>query len=135
MKKKQTLGKFFVLSLIIVFIIVLSKINKEFSEEKLIDTHVSINEVISELQFTVYSKEEWEDFFKKYKEKYLTREIVFDIVQKLGTGDVISFEVTGKKEAVVRTVRTATAIPSSMFSTVISKEFCITTQMWITAQA
>lgn len=102
-RKKQEVIKLFIVILIIVILVSLSIVRTEFEDDKTLMSHVSVEEVMSELQFTVYSKEEWDAFFKGYKESYITREIVYDILMKLGTAKVISFNEIGKQKLVNRT--------------------------------
>lgn len=102
-RKKQKLIKLFAMILVIVIWASLSIVRTEFREDKLLSTHVSVQEAVSELQFTIYSKEEWDDFFKTYKEAYITREMVYDILTKVGTAKVISFDEVGKQKPVNRT--------------------------------
>ena len=94
--------KVFLVVLIVMILASLQLARTEFNEDKLMTSHVSVNEVISELQFSVYSKEEWQAFFDDYKEEYITREMVFDILTKLGTVKVIPFDEVGKQQAVDR---------------------------------
>lgn len=75
----------------------------DFDEKKLQEKYIPIEEVISELQFTVYTEEEWQEFFEHYIEDYMTKEMVSDILWKLGTADVIPFQETGARQAVLRT--------------------------------
>jgi len=62
-KGKQNLMKLFMLLLIVVIAASFGIATTEFHEEKLMNTYVSVNEVTAELQFTVYSTEEWNEFF------------------------------------------------------------------------
>ena len=101
-RKKQNLIKLFIVVMIIVIFASLSIVKTEFRADKLLTTHVSVEEAVSELQFTVYSKEEWDDFFKDYKEVYITREMVYDILTKLGTAKVIPFDEAGMQKPVNR---------------------------------
>ena len=101
-KKKQNLMKLFVVLLILVIGASFGLAKTEFHPDRLMSTYVPVEEVASELKFTVYSSEEWNDFFDEYKEKYLTREMVFDILIQLGTKDVVPFDEVGKQKAVGR---------------------------------
>jgi len=101
-KGKQNLMKLFMLLLIVVIAASFGIATTEFHEEKLMNTYVSVNEVTAELQFTVYSTEEWNEFFGKYKEAYLTREMVYDLLRRLGTDEVILFDEVGKQKPVGR---------------------------------
>lgn len=101
--KKQKLLKM-VLAILAIFILMsLSKVSTEFQEDNRLLTYVSVREANAELKFTVYSKEEWADFFESYKEEYMTREMVYDILMKLGTANVISFDEGRKDEKINRT--------------------------------
>jgi len=101
-RRKQNLIKIFVVLLIVVITASIQIVRTEFREDKLMNAYVPVKEAVSELEFTVYSKEEWQDFFGDYTELYITREMVFDILRKLGTIDVISFEEVGKQKPVNR---------------------------------
>ena len=96
-RKKQKLIKLFAMILVIVILASLSIVRTEFREDKLLSTHVSVQEAVSELQFTIYSKEEWDDFFKTYKEAYITREMVYDILTKVGRNEAILEDNKGNK--------------------------------------
>ena len=76
-KKKQSLMKLFLALLFVVIVTSFGLVSTEFHADRLMTTYVSVDEVVSELQFTVYTKEEWKEFFSDYKETYLTREMVF----------------------------------------------------------
>ena len=102
-RKKQKLIKLLAVILVILIMASLSITGTEFRENKLLTTHVSVQEAVAELQFTIYSKEEWNDFFKLYKEAYITREMVSDILTKLGAAKVITFDEAGKRKPVHRT--------------------------------
>lgn len=101
-KKKQNLMKLFVVLLIVVIVASFGIVTTEFHEDKLMDNYVSVEEVILELQFSVYSKEEWQEFFEGYKEAYITRQMVYDILAQLGTSEVIPFDEVGKQKPVSR---------------------------------
>lgn len=101
-KKKQNLMKLFVVLLIVVIAASFGIVTSEFHEDKLMDNYVSVNEAVLELQFTVYSEEEWQEFFSDYKETYITRQMVYDILTRLGTADVIPFDEVGKQKPVSR---------------------------------
>lgn len=87
---------------ILVLAVFLPMVWSDFEEKKLQEKYMPVEEVISELQFTVYTGEEWREFFEHYIEDYMTKEMVSDILWKLGTADVISFEETGARQAVSR---------------------------------
>ena len=101
-KGKQNLMKLFVVLLIVVITASLGLVTSEFHEDKLQDNYVPVNEAVSELQFGVYSREEWQDFFSEYKEPYITRQMVYDILTRLGASSVISFDEVGKQKPVER---------------------------------
>lgn len=92
----------FVVLLIVVIIASLGLVTSEFHEDRLQDNYVPVNEAVLELQFSVYTREEWQDFFADYKETYITRQMVYDILTQLGTADVISFDEVGKQKPVSR---------------------------------
>lgn len=101
-KNKQTLMKLFLAVLAVVIVVSLSFVQTDFNGKKLQTAYVPVEEVISELVFTVYTQEEWQEFFDAYKETYITREMVFDILAKLGTAEVIPFDEAGTQQAVER---------------------------------
>lgn len=101
-KSKQNLMKLFLVLLIVVILASFQLVRTEFKEDKLMTSHVSIEEAVLELQFSVYSKEEWQGFFERYEEPYITREMVFDVLTMLGTSKVIPFDEVGKQQAVTR---------------------------------
>jgi len=102
-KGKQSLMKLFVVLLIVVIVASLGLVTSEFHEDKLQDNYVPVNEAVSELQFSVYTQDEWQEFFADYKEAYITRQMVYDILTQLGTEDVIPFDEVGKQKPVSRT--------------------------------
>ena len=87
----------------IVLFVVFGKWNARFDEQKWTENYVATKEAASELQFFVYSDEEWEQFFDVYQESYLTNEMVSGILSKLGVAEVIPFEGKGRQRAVTRT--------------------------------
>lgn len=101
-KGKKNLMKIFVALVVVMIVTSVGIVSNEFHEDKLTDNYVSVDEAVLELQFSIYSKEEWKDFFGDYKEAYITREMVYDILKQLGTIEVISFDEAGKKKAVSR---------------------------------
>lgn len=94
--------KIFVVLLVVVILASLQIVRTEFREDKLMSNYVPVNEAVLELQFTVYEKEEWQEFFGKYKEAYITREMVYNLLTKLGTADVIPFDEVGKQKPLSR---------------------------------
>lgn len=74
-----------------------------FDEQKISDDYVAVKEVALELQFSVYTLEEWKQFFSSYKENYVTREMVSAMLDQLGVSEVIPFEENRMKRAVTRT--------------------------------
>lgn len=102
-KSKKNLMKIFVVLLLVMIVTSIGIASNEFREDKLTDSYVSVDEAVSALRFSVYSREEWQDFFGAYKEAYITREMVYDILTQLGTIEVIPFEEAGKKKSVSRT--------------------------------
>ena len=94
--------KLFIILLIIVIGASLGIASAEFRADKLMTNYVSVKEAIAELKFTVHTEEEWQEFFEDYKEPYLTRGMVFDILVKAGTAKVIAFDEVGKQKPVGR---------------------------------
>jgi len=101
-KGKQNLMKLFVVLLIVVIMASFGLVTSEFHEDRLQDNYVPVKEAVLELQFGVYTREEWQGFFANYKESYITRQMVYDILTQLGTADVISFDEVGKQKPVSR---------------------------------
>ena len=73
----------FVVLLIVVIIASFGLVTSEFHEDRLQDNYVPVNEAVLELQFSVYTREEWQNFFADYKETYITRQMVYDILTQL----------------------------------------------------
>lgn len=101
-KGKQNLMKLFVVLLVVVITASLGLVTSEFHEDKLQENYVPVKEAVSELRFGVYSGEEWQEFFADYKEAYITRQMVYDILTQLGTASVIPFDEVGKQKPVGR---------------------------------
>ncbi len=103
-RSRKSYNRIFLVLFILVLVTFLPLIWTDFNEKRLQEDFVPVEEVISELQFTVYTKEEWQEFFEHYIEAYVTKEMVSDILRKLGTAEVISFEEAGTRQAVTRAV-------------------------------
>ena len=59
--------------LICVFIgVLINKLKENYDPEVFSEDYISIDEVKQELAFTVYSKDEWDDWFSDRKQEYLT---------------------------------------------------------------
>lgn len=100
---KRNLMKLFLALLIVIIIASLRLVSVRYDAKELQQTHISKSEVAAELSFFVYSKAEWQEFFRAYKEEYITREMVYDILRRVGVIDVVSFDEVGKQQAVART--------------------------------
>ena len=94
--------KIFLILLIVVIAASFGIATTEFHEDKLQEHYVPVEEAILELQFSVYDKEEWQDFFARYKESYITRQMVYDVLTQLGAEDWIAFDEVGKQKPVGR---------------------------------
>lgn len=70
---------------------------KEYSEE-----YIGLFEVQSELAFTVYTPEEWEEYFALYHKDYLTWELLPPLLEKLGVAEAIPIEAQRKEKPVSR---------------------------------
>ena len=101
-KRKINILKVFIGVLVLVMLASLYGVRTEFRRDKLMATYVSVEEATAELQFTVYSNEEWDDFFSNYRDAYLTRGMVYDILEKLGVVKVIPFDEVGKQKPINR---------------------------------
>ena len=75
---------------------------ERFVPDKRSEEYVAIQEIQQGLSFFVYSPEEWEQFFGKYEERYLTREMVSELLRKIGVAEVIMFEETRLRNPVSR---------------------------------
>ena len=75
---------------------------ERFDEQKRSEEYIAVQEVRQGLSFFVYSEEEWEYFFEKYEETFLTREMTSGILKQIGVSDVIVFEETRLKNPVKR---------------------------------
>lgn len=107
MRKNMQEKNFYRIELLLVILAVIlfllfGKWKIGFHEDKWTKDYVSTKEVVLELQFSVYSKEEWEEFFCSYKETYITNEMVTAVLKKLGAANVISWKEGGKQRAVAR---------------------------------
>ena len=99
--------KFYLIEIVLVLLAAFlfaffGKWTARFEEETMTDSYVSVKEAALNLEFSVYTKEEWKLFFDAYKEEYLTNEMVEAVMKKLGVSDVISF--TGKGKGLQRAV-------------------------------
>ena len=106
-KKASGKAHFYVAETVLVIVaialfVVFGKWDGRFDKEKWSERYVSTEEVSLQLQFFVYSKEEWQDFFDAYKEPYLTYEKVSALLSKLGVAEVVPFEEKGKQREVSR---------------------------------
>lgn len=86
----------------VVLFLVFGVWKERFNEEKWSKEYVAVEEVQQNFSFFVYSKEEWQQFFERYNEKYLTREMVSSLLKQVGVSEVISFEETRLKTPVNR---------------------------------
>ena len=99
--------KFYLIEIVLVLLAAFlfaffGKWTARFEEETMTDSYVSVKEAALNLEFSVYTKEEWKLFFDAYKEEYLTNEMVEAVMKKLGVSDVISFTGKGLQRAVTR---------------------------------
>ena len=90
--------------LICVFIgVLINKLKENYDPEVFSEDYISIDEVKQELAFTVYSKDEWDDWFSDRKQEYLTQSVLDELLKKLGVSEQIDFVVKRKNSAIPRT--------------------------------
>lgn len=90
--------------LICVFIgVLINKLKENYDPEVFSEDYISIDEVKQELAFTVYSKDEWDDWFSGRKQEYLTQSVLDELLKKLGVSEQIDFVVKRKNSAIPRT--------------------------------
>ena len=83
--------------LICVFIgVLINKLKENYDPEVFSEDYISIDEVKQELAFTVYSKDEWDDWFSGRKQEYLTQSVLDELLKKLGVSEQIDFVVKRK---------------------------------------
>lgn len=88
--------------LVILGMILMQKLKVDYIPEEYSNTYISIDEVKSELAFTVYTGEEWDEFFAVYEKEYMTNAMLTDLLEKLGILEQIELFGRTKQHAVSR---------------------------------
>lgn len=106
-RKQQKKTFFYVIETVLVIaavglFILFGKWDGRFNEQKWSEKYVSNHEVALQMQFFVYTKEEWQEFFDAYEEPYLTYEKVAALLKKTGVAEEIPFVEKGKQREISR---------------------------------
>ena len=91
-----------ILLLAVLTVLLTEKLKEGYLPEEYSDTYVGVDEVREELSFTVYSEEEWEEWFGTYKREYLTEEMLGALLEKLGVSEQIAPPGMGARRPVSR---------------------------------
>ena len=83
--------------------VLIGKMKENYDPEIFSEDYISIDEIKQEMVFTVYSKEEWDEWFLGGKQEYLTQSVLSELLKKLGVSEQINFPVKRKNAAVSRT--------------------------------
>ena len=83
--------------------ILMEKLKANYDPKIFSEDYISIDEVKQELIFSVYSQQEWDEWFGSGKKEYLTRSVLENLLKKLGVSEQIDFSVKRKTAAVSRT--------------------------------
>lgn len=75
--------------------ILIGKLKENYDPEIFSENYISVDEVKQELIFTVYSQEEWDEWFEGGKKDYLTGAVLDELLKRLGVSEQIDFR---KKE-------------------------------------
>lgn len=93
-QRRNTKIKAILLILLVVILCVLlaDKMKNDFQKEEYSTKYIALSEVKAELAFSVYTPEEWEDYFAVYHKEYLTWEMAAQLLEKLGVSEQIPLE-------------------------------------------
>ena len=83
--------------------ILIGKLKENYDPEIFSENYISVDEVKQELIFTVYSQEEWDEWFEGGKKDYLTGAVLDELLKRLGVSEQIDFSEKRKNAAVSRT--------------------------------
>lgn len=73
------------------------KMKLDYQKEEYSTKYIDLSEVKSELAFSVYTPEEWEDYFAVYHKEYLTWEMTAQLLEKLGVSEQIPIEKSSRQ--------------------------------------
>ena len=71
--------------------ILIGKLKENYDPEIFSENYISVDEVKQELIFTVYSQEEWDEWFEGGKKDYLTGAVLDELLKRLGVSEQIDF--------------------------------------------
>ncbi|WP_461900215.1 hypothetical protein [Roseburia intestinalis] len=77
--------------------ILIGKLKENYDPEIFSENYISVDEVKQELIFTVYSQEEWDEWFEGGKKDYLTGAVLDELLKRLGVSEQIDFSEKKKK--------------------------------------
>ena len=80
--------------------ILIGKLKENYDPEIFSENYISVDEVKQELIFTVYSQEEWDEWFEGGKKDYLTGAVLDELLKRLGVSEQIDFSEKRKNAAV-----------------------------------
>ena len=93
---------FVIVLIVVVFMVFLIK-NKQ-SDNSMIysEEYVSVDEIKSEMQFFIYTEEEWDAFFDTYESECLNGQMRDDLLKKLGVAEYIEYKKVLKNHVISR---------------------------------
>ena len=83
--------------------ILIGKPKENYDPEIFSENYISVDEVKQELIFTVYSQEEWDEWFEGGKKDYLTGAVLDELLKRLGVSEQIDFSEKRKKRLTILT--------------------------------
>lgn len=83
-------------------VLLADRMRTDYREEEYSATYIGVSEVKAELGFTVYTAEEWDNYFAVYHKEYLTWKMLEQLLDKLGVSEEISLEKKNGNRAVSR---------------------------------
>ena len=103
-RKTNTKIKVIILILLIgvLGVLLADRMRTDYSQEEYSAKYIGVSEVKAELGFTVYTAEEWDNYFAVYHKEYLTWEMLSQLLDKLGVSEEISVEKKSRERAVSR---------------------------------
>lgn len=103
-RKTNTKIKVIILILLIgvLGVLLADRMRTDYSQEEYSAKYIGVSEVKAELGFTVYTAEEWDNYFAVYHKEYLTWEMLSQLLDKLGVSEEISVEKKSGERAISR---------------------------------
>jgi len=95
MKQKQNAKMKVILLILLLGVLgalLADKMKVDYQKEEYSAQYIDLSEVKSELAFSVYTPEEWEEYFAVYHKEYLTWEMTAQLLEKLGVAEQIPLE-------------------------------------------